>query len=723
MVRDIDGISTQSDDNITVINPAAAGSIAPPKTGFTITPTSGLEENKLNTAPGAVVGILNPSGGTPSPSYVYNFVTGNSRFVISGTDLKVGVTALTAGSYEVTIRVGDSLGMSRETSATIVVAADTTPGIRYVKAGATGDGSSWANASGDLQAMIDEVDAAKVALIGGPDYIVRVAAGTYKPQHAADGASTDNRDKAFVLKTGVKILGGYDANPSADLSDTAREARFWTYTDYLDDPQYPKTRLPGTVKDPLHKTILSGDIDNNDSGFTITGNNARHVVIGADIDGTAVLDGFTIQGGNADGTGYLTVATKFIYQNRGGGIFNDSSSPTLINVTIAGNKATSAGGGIYNAASSSPALTKVTVAENEATNSGSGGGGIYNTGASSPILTGVVISKNKANNAGGIYNTGSSPVLTDVTISENEATSGYGGGIYNTGSSPVLTNVIISGNTAERGGGIYNAESKPVLTNVTIAGNTASTANVSGGGGGIFNEGSTSLLVLTNVTIAGNTASNSHGGGIVNSGGPSVLTNVIISGNRAAQYGGGIYNNESSLVMTNVTIAGNNGASSSGTGGIYNQSSTISPKIRNSIIWGNTKTSSNTPDNMYITVTADVFNSIIQGSAYPTFLPPVSGSNFNLNMDPVFGAYTAATTVTSQTGGDFTLQLGSPAIDIGNNADYPNETNTIFTGVDSTVKTTILAPALLKDLAGNTPRIKNGGTSLTIDMGAYEYHP
>ena len=56
--------------------------------------------------------------------------------------------------------------------------------------------------------------------------------------------------------------------------------------------------------------------------------NSYHVVTGAT---GATLDGFTITAGNANG-GYPN--------NRGGGMYNNGSSPTLTNVTFSGNSAT-----------------------------------------------------------------------------------------------------------------------------------------------------------------------------------------------------------------------------------------------------------------------------------------------------------------------------------------------------------------------------------------------
>ena len=66
--------------------------------------------------------------------------------------------------------------------------------VRYVKPVATGfaDGSSWANASADLQAMIN------ISPAGGE---VWVAAGTYKPTyHPVTGAINPiDRNITFVL--------------------------------------------------------------------------------------------------------------------------------------------------------------------------------------------------------------------------------------------------------------------------------------------------------------------------------------------------------------------------------------------------------------------------------------------------------------------------------------------------------------------------------------------
>ena len=83
--------------------------------------------------------------------------------------------------------------------------------IFYVKTVAAGsaDGSSWTNASADLQAMMDAAYADAAT-----DVQVWVAEGEYKPTAhpgtatAADGLT--DHDKAFVLRPGVKVYGGFD---------------------------------------------------------------------------------------------------------------------------------------------------------------------------------------------------------------------------------------------------------------------------------------------------------------------------------------------------------------------------------------------------------------------------------------------------------------------------------------------------------------------------------
>jgi hypothetical protein len=498
-------------------------------------------------------------------------------------------------------------------SITIEFPATAAPGLRYVKASPAGlgTGSSWDNASDDLQKMIDQAGADETAdTTNSVIAIVRVAAGTYTPRYApgpegkslaeTDAAFAANnltaRDKTFILRPGVEIRGGYLA-AGEDIDELTRKARF---------------NAAGEPKDEAHRAILSGDIDgiadggNVWDGFTGIAGNAYHVVLGVDIpnDGTTILDGFTIKGGNnADGSGSITINTDggnhVIGRYNGGGMSNSFSSPVLTNVVITGNSA-------YN------------------------GGGICNDISSSLVLTNVTITGNFADSGGGgMGNYGSSPVLTNVAM-------------------PVLTNVTIMGNFADIGGGMENHSSSPVLTNVTI------------------------------------------------------------TGNYAKRYGGGMHNYDfASPILTNVTIVGNYALSYSG-GGIYDNLS-ASPKIRNSIVWGNSngidESNGSTPEVSY---------SIVQGGW-------TGAGSDNLNIDPVFDSpqnYSAAPT----TEGDYHLRATSQAINAGDDSYYPDTwvkwEAQIGSGViTQTVYDTHVKPALEKD-AGGGDRVKP--VTGAIDLGAYE---
>ncbi|MDR3283896.1 MAG: hypothetical protein LBS97_01815 [Treponema sp.] len=88
----------------------------PKITGFTFTQTAGLRADNANTAAGAVAGTFSKAasdGGTGA--FTYTLVDGdgdsnNGLFTITGTELKVGSSALTAGNYTVRVQAKDTKG-------------------------------------------------------------------------------------------------------------------------------------------------------------------------------------------------------------------------------------------------------------------------------------------------------------------------------------------------------------------------------------------------------------------------------------------------------------------------------------------------------------------------------------------------------------------------------------------------------------------------------------
>ncbi len=238
----------------------------------------------------------------------------------------------------------------------------------YVDDSATGlnNGGSWKDAFTSLQPAL---------AIAQPGDQLWVAAGTYTPTTATD------RTVSFVLKSGVAIYGGF---PDGGGSLAQRD---WN----------------------ANATILSGDIglagDNSDNSY--------HVVVGSGTDATAILDGFTIMGGNANN---WSGPGQFV----GGGMYNVSASPTVANCIFIADLANASGGGVYNQ-------------------------------GSSPTFTGCTFTQNWAQYGGGMFNSSSSPSVTDCTFDSNSV-SAHGGGMYNASSSPRITNTtFVSKHRLKRG--------------------------------------------------------------------------------------------------------------------------------------------------------------------------------------------------------------------------------------------------------------------------------
>jgi hypothetical protein len=281
-------------------------------------------------------------------------------------------------------------------------------------------------------------------------------------------------------------------------------------------------------------TILSGDFSNDDYvtgggstlSFSNNTENAYHVIISADLTAAAVIDGFTIEGGNADGSGTISYQSETFYRRTGGGMSNRSSSPTITNSTFANNNASFDGGGMYNY-SSSPTITNSTFANN---NAGSSGGEMFNRFSYSLTITNSTFADNSADYAGGgMYSSSSSPTITNSTFADNNSATN-GGGIFNYACTPTITNSTFTNNNASNyGGGMYNYDSSPNITNSTFANNSATN------GGGIFNY--VCSPIITNTIIWNNGSSE-----ISNSNSTPTFKNSIIrnsggSGSWNAAYG------------------------------------------------------------------------------------------------------------------------------------------------------------------------------------------
>jgi hypothetical protein len=335
--------------------------------------------------------------------------------------------------------------------------------VIYVDANAPGpthDGSSWANAYKYLQdALADAGSAAK------PIEIL-VAQGIYTPDsNSADPNGSGDRTATFQLINSVALKGGYAGFGEPDPNKRDVEA---------------------------YETILSGDLAGNDveverphylHGHPSRVENSYHVVTGSGTDETAIIDGFSITDGKAEGS--------YPHYIGGGGMYSNSGSPMVTNCTFIRNSSFDFGGGMFNY-NSNPTLVNCTFNIND-------GGGMENDD-SSPGLIQCVFNDNSDN---GMYNYQSDTIVTNCIFTGNTGVR-HGGGIYNDHSSVTITNCIFSENKA---GGLYNSHnSSSILTNCILWDNTpdqingdistVTYSNVQGGWPGLGNIDTDPCFVL-----------------------------------------------------------------------------------------------------------------------------------------------------------------------------------------------------------------------------------
>ncbi len=324
-----------------------------------------------------------------------------------------------------------------------------------------GNGTSWANAFKELQGAL------AVATSGSR---ILVAHGAYRPDwDPVANAYTNNRAATFTLKNGVTILGGYPNGGGVRDSD-------------------------------VNTTLLTGSI-----GTVSSTDNSYHVVTaGSGIDDSAVLDGFTIVAGYANGGSP---------NDRGAGIYLSNAFPALRNLSMMQNFA-AMGGGIYND-TGSPNLQRVTFDSNSAS---TGGAGMWNQ-AGDPRLTGCTFSNNTASGeGGGLFSQSGWPHIEETKFISNVGT--RGGGFSNwPGGSSYLDSCEFRGNqaTSDVGGAVLDYTGKLRLNNVTMTANTAPSA-----GGGIY------IFDVNTVTIRNSILWANTNGSI--SGAAATVSNSIVQG-------------------------------------------------------------------------------------------------------------------------------------------------------------------------------------------------
>jgi len=316
-----------------------------------------------------------------------------------------------------------------------LVAQSLPTGVRVVDPSATAgsnNGSSWANAFTTLEGAIG------AAHTNSAITEIWVKTGTYKPTYEPVSGS---RYRTFRMKSGLAIYGGF-AGGETDQDDR------------------------DSVANP---TILSGDLAGNDtSNFGNRGDNAYHVVTAARVDPTALIDGFTIKGGNADDAPAIESAQTSesgggiaIYASAGDQGPGIASHPVIVRCTFEDNLAVRGGAAYMFAGRSSQAnFWNCTFRNNKAEI----GACFYNdddgsqaTNAS-PGFYNCLFIHNLATTAGSAIYSEAYPnqSIKNCTITENDS-EGTSGAVVHLGANTApgtegsvgVTSSIIYGNTAD----------------------------------------------------------------------------------------------------------------------------------------------------------------------------------------------------------------------------------------------------------------------------------
>jgi len=265
-----------------------------------------------------------------------------------------------------------------------------------------GGGATWASAMRDLAV------ACELAASGAPVTQIRVAQGVYEP----DSGSGD-RTATFWLAPNCAIQGGY-----AGLGGADPDLRDWR--------AFP--------------SVLSGDLAGDDGpDFANNSENSYSVVSGGRA-GAAVLEGFTIRGGNANGSSFG--------RRNGGALFAHEGGGTLRDCVFSGNFAFSRGGAIC-LFESSMSIDRCVFVGNDA-----GYGGAMFAYTCSPVVTNCVFAGNGSSTttwAGGAGVLISAGRFVNCTFFGNQANESSGGLDIYQECNVQVSNCVFWGNTAPAG--------------------------------------------------------------------------------------------------------------------------------------------------------------------------------------------------------------------------------------------------------------------------------
>jgi hypothetical protein len=309
-------------------------------------------------------------------------------------------------------------------------------------------GTCWAYATSNLQGVINGFVEG-----GGPFDEIWLHEGTYTldPNGAAAldwadeisaGDRSDERNRAFVLKRGLRLYGGFKGTEGTNGSTVTTLAAARALRDSSPAAAL-RTILSGLLRNSaaVHHVVIASNITAPASQSPAARSNldtqaAYNFVPDFDASDVTLLDTLSIRNGSASSdTASITVRSGTVSKNWGAGLYNVDASPYLRNVQFMNNTAVQ-GGGIYSggAGTSAPVLSAVVFNSNRAAGYGSQGGG-----------------------GGGMAVSGGMPFILDSEFKNNTVVAGSGAGLYGGGGNILVKGSRFFNNTANSGGAISNS--------------------------------------------------------------------------------------------------------------------------------------------------------------------------------------------------------------------------------------------------------------------------
>ncbi len=323
--------------------------------------------------------------------------------------------------------------------ACVVIASETFAETRFVDDDAplAGNGLTWGTSYRFLQDALAEVDANPLITE------IRVAGGIYHPDDSEGAAAVmGSRTESFVLQDDVTILGGYRGLAGGGNSNDRSPKEF--------------------------VSILSGDLNDDDgANFTNNAENSFHVVrANFGVDPTAIIDGFEVTAGNANGSNASSPPNDV-----GGGFYNTDGNPKIIGCRFVTNSADA--GGAIRTDGGTIAITSCEFVQNRGVSTC---GGVYFRNGAAKLINCLFVGNTSFSGGGAIRIDEGSPLIANTAISGNSVTSilGVAGAVYFFGGDPTLINCSISGNFAGElgsGGGLFYNDGNPIVLNSIIWGN------------------------------------------------------------------------------------------------------------------------------------------------------------------------------------------------------------------------------------------------------------